>query len=299
MIANPPLGRERVEGTLHGFKAARIVQGPTGLLFAGAAIGTTYGRADEAVCINVRDHVPPQAGCSCGFYAWKDRDGAVGMLNELTGAVLEVELWGAFHQYELGYVAAVQLVRRVTLIPYCMRCLFSREVRLRPAVATDLLPGVPGNELAPVCEQHASAAVVSLTQLADAFTVEVTWAHDDDQIVEVAKRMLANLAPRVPGNLRRLDELLPDEVAFVFQNSIATDDHGQLYLDALARLVQPLPGTDVPVRLNDDGEHEVLLDQITDFAGWQPRHDSRRFAMPLLAVGQPRPRTEDQEIEAA
>jgi hypothetical protein len=294
VIANPPLGHERVEGVLQGFKAARIVH-TTGLAFAGATIGTTYGPADEAVCVNVRDHVPPHPGCACGFYAWKERDGAVGMLNEQTVAVLEVELWGAFHEYELGYVAAVQVVRRVTLMPYCHRCLFSREVRLRPAVALGEVPGVPGSELVPVCDDHAGAedAVVTLAELAEAFEVEVTWADDDDEIVEVAKLMAANLAPRIPVNLRRLDELLPGEVAHVFQNAVAQDADGQLYIDVLARLVQALPGTDVPIRLNDDGGHEVLLDEVTDFTGWRPRHDPYRFASPLRTVGQPQTRQDD------
>ena len=301
MMPNPPLGRARVEGTLDAFKAARIVQGPTGLRFSGAAIGTTYGPADEAACVNVHDHVPPQPGCMCGFYAWKTRDDAAGMLNEVTVAVLDVELWGAFHEYDLGYVAAVQLVRQVTLMPYCLRCLFGREVRLRPAVALGEVPGVPGNELVPVCDDHAAPedAVVTLAQLTEALEVDVAWAADDDEIVEVAKLMLTNLTPRIPVNLRRLDELLPGEVAHVFQNAIAQDDDGQLYIDALARLVQALPGTDVPIRLNDDGEHEVLLDEVTDFAGWRPRHDAHRFALPLRTVGQPQPRSDNEEIEAA
>ena len=55
MMPNPPLGRDRAEGTLHAFKAARIVDGPAGLRFSGAAIGTTYGPADEAVFIDVRE----------------------------------------------------------------------------------------------------------------------------------------------------------------------------------------------------------------------------------------------------
>jgi hypothetical protein len=219
--------------------------------------------------------------------------------------VLEVELWGAFHQYELGYVAAVQLVRRVTLIPYCHRCLFSREVHLRPAVAMGLLPCLPGNELVPVCEEHAGPepAVVTLAELAAAFEVEVGWADDDDEIVEVAKLMAANLTPRIPVDLRRLDELLPGEVAFVFQNTIAQDGHGQLYIHPLARLVQPLPGADVPIRLNDEGEHEILLDEVTVFTGWRARDNAYRFALPLRTVGQPQPRQDDGvhdgEVEAA
>jgi hypothetical protein len=298
MIPNPPLGRERVEGVMHGFKAARIVRGTAGLRFAGAAVGTTYGPADEAVCVNARDHVPPHPGCACGFYSWKDRDPAALMLNELAVSLLEVELWGAFHEYELGYVAAVQVVRRVTLMPYCHRCLFSREVRLRPAVAMSELPGLPGSELVPVCDDHAGAedAVVTLAQLAEAFEVEVAWADDDDEIVEVAKLMLTNLTPRQPLNLRRLDELLPGELAHVFQNAVAQDADGHLYIDVLARLVQPLPGTDVPICLNDEGEHQVLLTEVTDFTGWRPRNDARRFTLPLRTVGQPQPRTHDKGL---
>lgn len=304
MIANPPAGRERIEGVLGGFKAARIGIGPDGLRLGGAAFGAPYGPIDEAACVNVRDHVPPHPGCTCGFYAWKDRDNAVGLLNEVTVAVAEVELWGAFHEFELGYIAAVQHVRRVTLIPDCMPCLFTREPRKITAVAlaTTNSAAVTTGELRPVCDRHAASAdtVIDIGQLAEAFGVEVSWAGEDDaEIVAVVELMVANLTPRPPLNLRRLDELLPGEVAWVYQNSIAQDGHGQLYVDVIARLVQPLPGTDVPIRLNDNGEHEVLLDQVTDFTGWRPRHDTHRFGMPLVVVGQPQPRTEDQDAEGA
>jgi hypothetical protein len=75
--------------------------------------------------------------------------------------------------------------------------------------------------------------------------------------------------------------------AYVFQNAIAEARDGQLFIDPVARLIQPLPGTDVPLRLPDDGIHEVLLDGRKDFDGWRPQEDSTRFSLPARAVGRP------------
>lgn len=84
--------------------------------------------------------------------------------------------------------------------------------------------------------------------------------------------------PRIRG-LRGVDDLLPGENAHVFQNAIAIDDHGQVWINALARLMQRLAGTDVPVGLGHDGVGEPLLDELTDVDRWQRRGDPHRFAL--------------------
>ena len=287
----PPIPIDNiVNGTLQAFKAARILAGPNGAGFAGAGLGTTYGKEDLAVCVQNRDHVPPQAD-GCGFYAWKDRNRAVDLLNDYpTLALLEVELWGKFEEFQAGYIAAAQLVRQVTLLPFCTLCLFGHEARPRPAVLLAPYPGDCERRLVPVCDEHADQDhdVITVGQLAQQLGVNVRFADDDDPLVDAAKLTARATYTRlpIPPTVRRLDDLLPGETVHVFQNTIAEDTDGSLWIHPLARLIQPLPGTDVPLRLNDDGEHEVLLDGLTDFTGWRPRKDKRRFALPLRARGQ-------------
>ena len=288
MGPNPPVDDAVVTGPLTAFKAARLVVGRAGLCFAGVGMGGVYGPADTAVCVSVPQHVPPATGCGCGFYAWKDRGDAANLIDGST-AVLEVELFGRFHEYDRGYIAAAQLVRTVTLQPYCVACLFRRDGGRRTAIALRGRAGsVHGQELVPVCDEHlgSSGESVTLRRVADEFGVEVRWAADDDQIVEVAKELDLTLRPRL-APVRRLDDLLPAETGYVFHNSIAEDSDGSLWIDPLARLIQPLPGTDIPVWLDEDGTHVLGLDALTRFDGWRHRTDPRRLALPVSTFGTP------------
>ena len=288
---NPSTANEKILGTLRAFKAARIFNHLDRMEFRAVGMGASYGVIDQAVCVRDHEHVPPHPGCACGFYALRDRQEAVGLLCDVQApALLDVELWGAFHEFERGFVAAVQAVRRVTLVPYCFPCLFAGEPRPRPACMLAPDTGVEGGDLVPVCDEHAadSDETIPVAQLAALLDIEVGFAVDEDQIVEALKERPRLARPKrpKPRPVRRLDDLLPGEVVHVFQNVIAQDPDGQLFINPLARLIQPLPGTDVPIRLNDDGEHEVLLDGLTDFTGWRPRHDRYRFALPLRTHGQ-------------
>jgi hypothetical protein len=289
-MENPPLGRELVAGALVAFKAAHLVTGRDEMVrFAGATVGGSYGPADLAQCVHDPQHAAPREGCTCGFYAFRERDDAIGFLNEVRIALLEVELWGAFHEYEHGYVAAAQNVRTVTLFPYCVLCRMRRQPETRAAVV--LANRVPRDRtrLIPVCDEHAEAAArtVTLFELRAQLGVEARWAEEDDPLTEAVGWFGRGQRPLLPRNVRLLDDLVPGETAHVFQNAIAQDNAGGLFIDPLARLIQPLPGTDVPIRLADDGHHEVLLDGLTDFEGWRPHDDTIRFALPVRAVGRP------------
>ena len=291
MRANPAIEEVVVPGVLPGFKIARIVATTNGFAFRGIGLGGEYLAHDLAVCVYDRGHVPPVGGCGCGFYALKDRDAAAWLGNDVGIALLDVDLWGRFHEFEKGFVAAVQQVRRVTLLPCCIRCLYGRTHELTPA---RVLTGGQGQhgELVPVCADHLPADLDAVTpaELAEAFDVEVVWADADDPLVTVAAEIAKVLLPRRRPEVRRLDDLLPGETAYAFQPAVAVDDDGGVWIDALARLVQPLPGTDVPLRLGDDGVVELLLDEVLDFDGWRPRRDPARFELPTRPIGCPQPR---------
>ena len=266
---------------LTAFKIARIVVTRNGYAFRGIGLGGVYGPHDLAVCVHRADHVPPVPGCGCGFYALKDRDRAAWLGGEAGIALLDVELWGRFHEFEKGYIAAVQQVRRITLMPYCIPCLYGRTHELTPAQVLTDGQGQHG-ELVPVCADHLDAELEGVTpaELAKAFGVEVVCADADDPLVTVAVDIAKMLLPQRRPDVRRLDDLEPGEAAFVFQNAVAVDDDGKVWIEPLARLVQPLPGTDVPIRLGDDGVVEIDRAALTDFDGWRPRTDHDRHTRP-------------------
>ena len=91
-------------------------------MFRGIGLGGVYGPHDLAVCVHRADHVPPVSGRGCGFDALKDRNRAAWLGGEAGIALLDVEPWGRFHEFEKGFLAAVQQVRRVALMPYCIPC---------------------------------------------------------------------------------------------------------------------------------------------------------------------------------
>ena len=289
MEPNPERGEGVVLGALSAYKAALLISADAGgLAFCGVGYGGTYGAHDVASCVTDSEHVPPQTGCGCGFYAWRDRDAATRLIDDATVVLLDVELWGAFHEYEHGYVAAAQRVRQVTVQPYCGRCLASRDRQFERAT---VLGGGRRTTapLQPVCDEHAGReqTVYTLAEATEDLGVEVGWAADGDPVTGAARELAYYRLAHRARPVRRLDDLLPAETAYVFHNALAEGDDGTLFVDPLARLIQPLPGTDIPIRLGDDGVHEVLLDGIRDFDGWTSRHDPHRFALPVRTIGQP------------
>ncbi len=293
-MPNPERGTEFVLGALSAYKAALVVNTDAGgLAFSGIGYGGTYGAHDAATCVTISQHVPPHAGCGCGFYAWRDRDAAVEIINDETVVILDVELWGSFHEYEHGFVAAAQRVKKVTLQPFCAGCLATRDQQFQPAT---MLAGDqrPGSHLQPMCDEHAGREELTrdLAAVSESLGVDVNWAADDDPVTGAARELAYYRLTHRPRPVRRLDDLLPYETGYVFQNALAEDQDGTLYVNAIARLIQPLPGTDIPIRLGDDGVHEVLLDDIRDFDGWAPRQDPHRFALPVRTIGQPTPRAD-------
>lgn len=295
MSTSAPWGPVVVEGTIPAFKAAYLVEDSNGLpCFCGAGVGTTYGPADAAQCVHIAEHVPPHPGCGCGFYGWRHRDDAVALLTDRLVAVLDVELWGRFHEFERGFIAAAQNVNRVTLSPWCTVCLTKGREPFQRAVGLVGKPFVVTNELVPACQQHAEDAEiqVGVDELARALGVEVAWASEEDAVAAVAREIKASLHPVRRRHFRSLGDLLPGEVAYVFSNAISQDATGSLWIDPQARLIQPLPGTDIPLRLGDDGRHEVLLGNVIA-PSWRDRDDPHRFALCVRAIGLARASSED------
>lgn len=276
-----------VPSTLKGWKAARILSTPTGVWLSGAAVWQPYGVFDLAQCVHVHDHVPPRIDCSCGFYAWNERELAAGFIHPATCALLEVELWGRFEEFEHGFIAAAQRVVAGEILGWCSKC-FGETGDAVPAQGLLALERVvEGDVLGPACVGHMSRAQASwrLRDVAEQLGAPLRWERTSDP--RVGGLGVPRLTPPPPPVIRRLDELLPTETAYVFPNVVAATEE-ELWIDPLARLVQPLPGTDIPIRLDEDGVHELLLDEVTLARPWRPRDDRRRFCLPVRPVGQPR-----------
>ena len=105
---------------MHGYKIAFITDRPP--TFTGLT-GDRYTQDAVAKCSLNTDHVPPVAGCECGFYAYNDIRRAHHELSINPGAFLiDVDLFGVGFTYTRGFKAESQLVNFLTLPKRCMRC---------------------------------------------------------------------------------------------------------------------------------------------------------------------------------
>lgn len=105
---------------MHGYKLALITgRAPT----LTGLTGDTYLSDSAAKCSIDSDHVPPVAGCECGFYAYKILSDAKFELSINPGAfLLDVDLFGIGFSYQRGYRAETQVVNSLKIPKRCMRC---------------------------------------------------------------------------------------------------------------------------------------------------------------------------------
>jgi hypothetical protein len=105
---------------MHGYKITFIADRPP--TFTGLT-GDRYTHDAVAKCSVDSQHVPPVAGCDCGFYAYNDIRRAHHELSINPGAFLiDVDLFGVGFTYTRGFKAESQLVNFLTLPRRCMRC---------------------------------------------------------------------------------------------------------------------------------------------------------------------------------
>ena len=105
---------------MHGHKIAFITDRPP--TFTGLT-GDRYLQDAVAKCSLNAQHVPPVAGCECGFYAYNDIRRAHHELSINPGAFLiDVDLFGIGFTYTHGFKAESQLVNFLILPKRCMRC---------------------------------------------------------------------------------------------------------------------------------------------------------------------------------
>jgi hypothetical protein len=105
---------------MHGYKIAFITDHPP--TFAGLT-GDRYTQDAAAKCLRNTEHVPPVAGCECGFYAYNDIRRAHHELSINPGAFfIDVDLFGVGFAYTHGFKAESQLVNFLTVPKRCMRC---------------------------------------------------------------------------------------------------------------------------------------------------------------------------------
>ena len=105
---------------MHGYKLALITGREPTLT---GLTGDRYLADSSAKCTITPTHIPPVAGCECGFYAYKDLADAKFELSINPGAfLLDVDLYGLGFTYQRGYRAETQVVNSLTIPKRCMRC---------------------------------------------------------------------------------------------------------------------------------------------------------------------------------
>ena len=109
------------------YKTAQVLVAADGssALLSGVTEGRAYRPDEDAACRRAGCQ-PPGLDCVCGFYAFRDRREAEGMLGRTLGyygvrptALLTVELDGEVLEYERGFRAAHQRVVEVAFTRGC------------------------------------------------------------------------------------------------------------------------------------------------------------------------------------
>jgi hypothetical protein len=142
-----------------GYKAARLVADAAGGgSFLGLTLGGLYGHDDRAVCEVLAGALPPprrwgrrrrptaheapDLTCTCGFYAFHGREGALGLLTarppisrQLGVVLLEVDLSGTVIEFDRGFRAGQQRVLGVQVPRWCVPCAASGTARPARVVA--------------------------------------------------------------------------------------------------------------------------------------------------------------------
>lgn len=134
--------------------------------------GNAYTASDHAECrvghmgYTISAHATPSIGCTCGFYAVRDREKIVSHAQE--GAVLlDVELFGRVIVFEHGYRAERQRILRVGVAG----CWYCNAASAHVAtVAPTPWERAKSNALVPMCAEHLPLAkanvAYSLSELA-------------------------------------------------------------------------------------------------------------------------------------
>ncbi|MBW3665033.1 MAG: hypothetical protein KY469_18210 [Actinobacteria bacterium] len=217
---------DHVDGELTGFKVARL--GSDGLLH-GVTTGS-YAVIDRATCRRLTAHRAPHLHCRCGFHAYKSRRDAATLLRGVADfLLLEVGLSGRFLEFELGYRAEYQRVRRIEIDNVCGTCgAAASGVGVLGAPPSDLIAAARlllwGNParlrtLVPACQEHA-AAWIDMAELAQLLRLSVDALVLTKPIAAPSVTLEAVLDPAVStatlfelarstGDLRRACRELP------------------------------------------------------------------------------------------
>lgn len=181
---------------IRAWKVAKLIVSNGRLMFMPLAHGWPYGIETVAHCDSSRNypwssnplppHVVPEASCSCGLYALKDRDEAERDSHQRV--LLEVELYGSVVVHESGYRAEKQRVLCVWVPRRCASWLCAKDATVlaatkgsatiyasyRSTTVTDLV--------LPLCDEHAAMTdydvmhtPASLSDVAALLGTEVRW----------------------------------------------------------------------------------------------------------------------------
>lgn len=113
--------------SFRGYKVAQLVVGGDRAWLTGV-MGAHYDVDDHARCLR-RDCAPPGLSCFCGFYAFRERDRALELIDWLGSlqptrsyVLLSADLDGEVLEYEHGFRAQRQRVVRIEVPDRCQPC---------------------------------------------------------------------------------------------------------------------------------------------------------------------------------
>jgi hypothetical protein len=238
-----------------GYKVARLVADPAGDGggFLGLTVGGLYGHDMLAGCEVLGGSLPPprrwgrrrppsphdapDLGCSCGFYAYKDRAPATELLatrppiSRLFGtALLEVDLAGTVIEFDRGFRASHQRVLGVQIPHWCVPCASdgaAQRARRVAGLSGDPLaealqaevPRLPSVYRLAVTVHHKAlferlAGRAALRPVCDKHTSSASTAEGSGSAPTVILE-LADLAARLGTEVRWLDDDELDVAGFV------------------------------------------------------------------------------------
>lgn len=103
-----------------GWKTGELLATTTAFLLRSGTMGINFGINDEACCYRDPFHRPPQASCTCGFYAYGKIEQLALYARFPFSQLLQVELSGRLLRSGTSCRAERQRVLRLLLNPWCV-----------------------------------------------------------------------------------------------------------------------------------------------------------------------------------
>ena len=171
-------------GETRGWKLGEIALENEVLHLRSGVLGIATQVNDRSLCFEHLDHLPPEASCSCGFFAATRPEPLIVHVRAPYSELWEVELGGKVLLGRDTFRGETQRVVRVHLSPVCYNC-------ARPAAFVCTDPARDSSSKTPKLSDALIASCATCVtprswrpnDLERALDVEIVWAHPQLTIV--------------------------------------------------------------------------------------------------------------------